>query len=443
MIWFALALALGAYPEKLQPRVDSCLTKKTPGLCGQVLTELLKERSKLTADQDDELALFTVSCTPDKATGRDQAGCLGMLRYIDLRVASVRPAVAALLEAHDAQPPRGGGSLTEQRWAEVKAALAAAAGAKADDADVVATLAQLGAQGSNGLDLSRRRLKGIDLTGRKLVGVKLDGAQLENAKLAKADLTGASLQGATLRNATLDGAVLERANLSNTDLTSASLTRVTGDATVYDGARLHKTKLEPTGHRLRFHGAVLDGVEATLSGGELSFEGASLSNGLLWFFHPASLTRATVRKMRLEFAEGPVSLVGAKMTASTLKFTNRLPLDASGVVLEDVLLECFGLKETKLSGAQLLRVDLNSCQLENATMNGGVLEDVKATSMHGGFRGGVISGVRFRQLVELSFAGKPTILDANDFCGCVQCSVDTGRGTLDLRKNLCPEKTKE
>src|SRR6267154_6245718 len=63
-------------------------------------------------------------------------------------------------------------------------------------------------------DLSRARLRGLDLSGFDLAQADLRGADLRGTKFCDADLSGAHLEGANLFKAVLDGANFAEAFLA-------------------------------------------------------------------------------------------------------------------------------------------------------------------------------------------------------------------------------------
>ena len=102
-------------------------------------------------------------------------------------------------------------------------------------AEIEAALAEAGASGR--VDLSARRLNGLDLSALdfgapgsrrrvlivlKLTGANLDGVTLDQAWALDADLTGASLRGASLFATQLMGARLDSADLSGARIAADS-----------------------------------------------------------------------------------------------------------------------------------------------------------------------------------------------------------------------------
>src|SRR5947199_51793 len=85
----------------------------------------------------------------------------------------------------------------------------------------------------NGLDLSGKNLRGIDLS-----NFDLDGANLRGADLSEATLTGADLNGSQMNEADLTGAVLNGASLENVDLRRAILS----DGAL-DNVKVNNTKI--------------------------------------------------------------------------------------------------------------------------------------------------------------------------------------------------------
>lgn len=108
----------------------------------------------------------------------------------------------------------------------------------ASDASQMRKLGQCRACSFEGLDLTGRKLTGVDLTESTLRGIDFAGANLsialfdfaviENVSFDGADLGGASFRGARLVNVTFEGAdlraaVFEDAILEDTDITAGRL----------------------------------------------------------------------------------------------------------------------------------------------------------------------------------------------------------------------------
>jgi len=155
-----------------------------------------------------------------------------------------------------------------------------------------------GHSGPEGLDLSRRNLKGITLSS-PASPLDLHGIILRHAELQGAYLGHANLQGAYLRTANLQGAHLRRANLQGADLRRANL----------QGAYLGHANLQ---------GAYLS--DAKLQGAYLRY--ADLRGAVLWRakLHQADLRYCDLRGTKTNLAEA--DLEGAKLYVCDLSEAN-------------------------------------------------------------------------------------------------------------------------
>lgn len=180
------------------------------------------------------------------------------------------------------------------------------------------------------LDLTGKRLNGLDLSDLDLTGVILRAARLNGASLKGADLT---------------GAVLDQAWMLDADLTDADLT----------GAHLFQAQLV---------GATMDGADFTgarvasdLSKGSLKdaiFVGASLGADMQ--NQSMGLMRGVFRKANLEGAD----LSGADLSRVDFEFAN--------------------LRNTDLTGANLMRASLGGADLTGATVEGANFEEADVAS---------------------------------------------------------------
>lgn len=110
---------------------------------------------------------------------------------------------------------------------------------------------------AEGQDVSGGDWACIDLSGKKLSGVNLSGAFLEQVDLSGADLTGANLSKAILARAILDGADLSGANLEE-----ANIGGVRARGADFTGAHLKSAKLSKGDFsEAKFVGCDLESVE--------------------------------------------------------------------------------------------------------------------------------------------------------------------------------------
>lgn len=114
--------------------------------------------------------------------------------------------------------------------------------------------------GVSGIDLSRCRLRQINLSGLRLVGIRMVGVDLEGANLSGSKLAGADLQGAGLRRAVLWKTDLRGAVLWGADLREAVLAKADLQGALLKGADLSQADLA---------GADLDGAKG-LTAAQLS-----------------------------------------------------------------------------------------------------------------------------------------------------------------------------
>ena len=95
---------------------------------------------------------------------------------------------------------------------------------------------------NNIVDLSNARLYEVDLSFRKLRGLNFNEAYMEKANMVYADLTNAVFRRAYLVNADLTNADLTNANLTNADLTNADLTNANLTNAIVTDEQLRQAK---------------------------------------------------------------------------------------------------------------------------------------------------------------------------------------------------------
>lgn len=172
----------------------------------------------------------------------------------------------------------------------------------------------------NPVDLSRRKLNGLDLRGidfsgailraARMNGVNLAGAMLDGAVLSQAWMLGADLSGASLKEAVMFQTQLGKANLAGADLTRA---RAAADF----------TKADLTGAKF---------IEADLSA-DMKNQSMGLMRGVLTNAEAdgADFTGANMMRAELEFASlKGASLAGADLSMATMGAADLTGADVTG-----------------------------------------------------------------------------------------------------------------
>lgn len=232
-------------------------------------------------------------------------------------------------------------------------------------------------EGPNGLDLSGKVLRGIDLSRETIQaelarlreedpeaepvwvsserepfgtgGINLELANLQGAWLGCANLQGAYLGGADLHGAHLECADLQRAHLANANLQEA---------------RLDKAKLQNADLRADLQGADLlraDLQNACLRGAELQRANLAVTN-----LQGADLRRANFQGACLVEA----NLQGAYLGDANLQGVRLSRANLQGAELRVADLQGAGLVDTKLQGADLWFANLQGAWLAHANLKG-------------------------------------------------------------------------
>jgi len=183
------------------------------------------------------------------------------------------------------------------------------------------------------LDLTKKRLSGLDLR-----DIDFRGANLRWARMNNTDLRGANLQ-----NATLDSAWLIDANLEHADLRGASMA-----STQMRRANLQNANL--SGARI-----VADLQRADLRGANLSNAnmGADMKNQSM------GLMRTVVRLAKLDGAD--------------LRNANAMRMDASFASMKGALLDGANFHGVDLTGADLTRASVAGTDLSGSDVSGAYL----------------------------------------------------------------------
>lgn len=190
-----------------------------------------------------------------------------------------------------------------------------------------------GAESDNPVDLSSKRLSGLDLS-----NVDFKGANLRWARLNNTNLTGANL-----RNAILDSAWMIDANLESADLRGASLA-----STQMRRANLRNANL--SGARIVANLQRADLRDANLNGANMGADMKNQSMGLM---------RTVVRMAQLDGAD--------------LRNVNALRMDAEFASMRDALLDNANFRGTKLTGADLTGASVAGLDLSGSDVSGAYL----------------------------------------------------------------------
>lgn len=203
--------------------------------------------------------------------------------------------------------------------------------------------------------------RAIDLSGRKLDGLDLAGLDFKRALLAGADLTGTDLTGANLTGVDLAGAHLDRATLIGADLSGADLT----GATILRPAvfsSLDNNRSEAP----RFHGANLTDVRIVAN----RLDGADFSN--------ADMTRAILGPVDYAWGEERYAqrsvMLGCDFSGARLHNANLINgvyqfANFKGADMTGVLLAGADLSKADLTGADLTGADLTGANLDEAILS--------------------------------------------------------------------------
>ncbi|WP_349879349.1 pentapeptide repeat-containing protein [Micromonospora sp. HUAS YX12] len=238
------------------------------------------------------------------------------------------------------------------------------------------------------------RLQNSDFSGCRLREARLHRAMLDYAELSRADLRGAELNRSSLKHATLHLALIDHADLfavslSGADLSMSSLT----------GANVS-------------HALLLDAClsECRLNGAYLSFSDLQLANLTRADLSHARLNRCRLHNANLSFA----SLRQAEARDSHFDGANMAHISAAKANfgfsrLNQAVLESADLRDARLVGAQMRRVDLGKADLRGAALIGADLAGANLS-------GADIRGADLRMARLCDAGGKNPVegLDAND-----------------------------
>ncbi len=174
------------------------------------------------------------------------------------------------------------------------------------------------------LDLSSKRLSGLDLS-----DVDFRGANLRSVRMNKTDLRGANLSGVNLDTAWMLGANLEGANLSGASLFSTQMMRAN-----LKGANLSKARIVANLSHADLTGA-------NLSGTDMSADMKNQSMGLMRLvlrsatLDKANLTGSKAGRADLEFA----SLRGANLENADFSGVEMAEADLTGANVRGLILD--------------------------------------------------------------------------------------------------------
>jgi uncharacterized protein YjbI with pentapeptide repeats len=183
------------------------------------------------------------------------------------------------------------------------------------------------------VDLTSKRLSGLDLS-----EVDFRGANLRWAKMNNADLSGANLSNAILDSAWLIDANLEGANLRGASLASTQMRRANLQNANLSGARI-----------------VADLQRADLRGADLS--GANMAADMK--NQSMGLMRTVVRMAKLDGAD--------------LRRTNAMRMDAEFASMRGAKLDDANFQGVELIGADLTEASVSGLDLSGSDVNGAYL----------------------------------------------------------------------
>ncbi len=190
-----------------------------------------------------------------------------------------------------------------------------------------------GASAGEHIDLSSKRLSGLDLQNVDFRGANLRWARLNNTNLS----------GANLRDTTLDSAWLIDANLQRADLRGASLA----------STQMHRADLRDAnlaGARIVANLQRADLRNANLSGADMGADMKNQSMGLM---------RTVVRLAQLDGAD--------------LRRVNAMRMDAEYASMRGALLDDASFRGVELTGADLTEASVTGLDLTDADLSGAVL----------------------------------------------------------------------
>ena len=206
------------------------------------------------------------------------------------------------------------------------------------------------------VDLSKRRLSGLDLS-----GVDLSGTDLRWARLNRTDLRGANLRGARLDNAWMIEANLEGADLTNASLFASQMQRAR-----LVGATLRNARIIANLSRAEASGANFDGAD-------MAADMRNQSMGLM---------RTVLRS--------------ATADGASFRGTKAGRIDAEFASLRDADLTRADFTGAKLAGADLTGANVHGMVITGADVNSTKLVSIKGHNAMVGFEQARNVGEAFR-----------------------------------------------
>ena len=183
----------------------------------------------------------------------------------------------------------------------------------------------------------------VDLTSKRLSGLDLRNVDFKGANLRWARMNNTDLRGANLRNTILDSAWLIDANLERADLRGASLA-----STQLRRANLRDANLSGARIVADFQRADLRG--ANLSNADMGADMKNQSMGLM----------RTVMRM-------------AKLDGADMRNVNAMRMDAEYASMHGALLDNANFRGVKLTGADLTEASVAGLDLSGADVSGAYL----------------------------------------------------------------------
>ncbi len=183
----------------------------------------------------------------------------------------------------------------------------------------------------------------VDLTSKRLSGLDLRNVDFKGANLRWARLNNTDLRGANLRDTILDSAWLLGANLERADLRGASLA---------------STQMR----RANLRDANLSGARIVANLQRADLRGADLSNANMG----ADMKNQSMGLMR-------TVLRMAKLDGADMRNVNALRLDAGYASMRGVLLDNANFRGADLTGADLTKASVTGLDLSGADVSGAYL----------------------------------------------------------------------
>jgi len=186
----------------------------------------------------------------------------------------------------------------------------------------------------------------LDLTSKRLSGLNLQNIDFRAANLRWARLNNADLRGANLRNAILDSAWLIDANLEGSDLRGASLASTQMQRANLQNADLSGARIVANLERADLRGA-------DLSNANMSADMKNQSMGLM---------RTIVRMAKLDGAD--------------LRNSDAMRMDAEFASMRKVMLDNANFRGVELTGADLTGASVAGLDLSGSDVSGAYLVDL-------------------------------------------------------------------